>query len=102
MLSRIEPTNRKTSCCTIPIFFLNCTQLEEKIAEHLPYASTLTLDLRSVSIIDSSSCEYLLELTRENSNVIIVGAQGAVSNMLKAAGVECGGTLEDDCDTVIA
>ncbi|MBQ7821998.1 MAG: SulP family inorganic anion transporter [Clostridia bacterium] len=82
------------------IFFLNCGKLESTVEKYISAYKTLTIDLKLVNVIDTSSCEYLLELTETNACVVITGAEGSVQKMLEQTGVVCGGTLEEETKTV--
>lgn len=84
------------------IFFLNCGKLEKELRSLSVEGKALTLDLSRVNVIDTSSCELLLELTEENESIVIVGAESSVKAMLTRTGVPCGGTLVQDNETVTA
>ncbi len=70
-----------------PVFFINCGKLENKINSLYSADKTLIVDLSGVNVIDTSSCEYLHELTEEKENIIVTGAKNSVKKILEKTGV---------------
>ncbi|MBQ4137321.1 MAG: SulP family inorganic anion transporter [Clostridia bacterium] len=77
------------------VFFLNCEKLSSELEKHIQSGKLITLDLSLVNVIDTSSCEYLLELISENANVSITGAEGMVQKLLVRTGVPCITIIEE-------
>ncbi len=70
------------------LFFIDCAKLEKKLDEIYTKEKSITLDLSGVTVIDTSSAEFLFEFTQEHANVRIADAKKSVKDMLVHAGVE--------------
>ncbi len=102
---KLELTSKENNRETVikicgPVFFINCTKLENKINELYSDNKTLIIDLSGVNVIDTSSCEYLHELTDEKVNVSVTDACGSVKKMLEKTGVAYTERLCNENDTV--
>jgi SulP family sulfate permease len=76
------------------VFFIDCGKLERKLGELYNESKSLTIDMSGVTVIDTSSAEFLIEFCEEHKNVNIVDAKKSVSTMLKKAGYESDNNLE--------
>lgn len=72
------------------LFFIDCGKLEKKLAAIYNPEKSLTVDMSGVTVIDTSSAEYLLEFTESNNNVHVVDARKSVEKMLCNVGVDIG------------
>lgn len=76
------------------VFFIDCGKLEKKLGELYNENKSLTIDMSGVTVIDTSSAEFLIEFCEEHKNANIVDAKKSVSTMLKKAGYESDNNLE--------
>lgn len=82
----IEDTeNGKLIKVNSPLFFISSGKLIKLIEENLD--ETLTLDLSGVNVIDTSSCQALLELCESNESLIITGVTANVKSLFDKAGI---------------